>query len=48
MAHLGLAPGREIGEALQFLLDIRLDEGLIGEDEARRRLTRGGPAPGTR
>ena len=39
MEHLGIAPGRAIGEALQFLLDIRLDEGLIGEDEARRRLS---------
>jgi poly(A) polymerase len=38
MEHLGLAPGRDVGEALRFLLDIRLDEGLIGEDEARRRL----------
>jgi poly(A) polymerase len=38
MEHLGIQPGREIGEALQFLLEIRLDEGLIGEDEARRRL----------
>ena len=38
MEHLGVQPGREIGEALQFLLEIRLDEGLIGEDEARRRL----------
>ena len=38
MEHLGLAPGREVGEALQFLLDIRLDEGLIGEDEAKARL----------
>jgi poly(A) polymerase len=38
MEHLGIQPGREIGEALQFLLDIRLDEGLIGAGEARRRL----------
>jgi poly(A) polymerase len=38
MEILGVAPGREVGEALQFLLDIRLDEGPIGEDEARRRL----------
>jgi poly(A) polymerase len=38
MTHLGVAPGPVIGKALQFLLDIRLDEGLIGEDEARRRL----------
>ena len=38
MAHLGLDPAREVGEALKFLLDIRLDEGLIGEDAARARL----------
>jgi len=38
MDLLGLAPGPEIGQALQFLLDIRLDEGPIGEEEAARRL----------
>jgi poly(A) polymerase len=38
MEQLGIGPGREVGEALQFLLDIRLDEGLIGEDAARARL----------
>ncbi|MCT9819481.1 CCA tRNA nucleotidyltransferase [Microbacterium sp. W1N] len=35
---LGIAPGREVGEAYRFLMDIRLDEGIIGEDEAERRL----------
>ncbi len=38
MAHLGIAPGREIGEALQMLLEARLDEGPLSEDEAYRRL----------
>lgn len=38
MAVLGLAPGREVGEAYRFLLELRLDEGPIGEDEAERRL----------
>jgi poly(A) polymerase len=38
MERLGLAPGREVGEALRFLLDLRLDEGPLGEDEAGRRL----------
>lgn len=38
MEHLDLGPGRDVGEALSFLLEVRLDEGLIGEDEARRRL----------
>jgi poly(A) polymerase len=38
MEHLGVAPGRIVGEALEFLLEIRLDEGVVGEAEARRRL----------
>ncbi len=38
MAHLGLAPGREVGEAMRFLMDVRLDEGLIGDDAIRSRL----------
>lgn len=35
---LGIGPGREVGEAYRFLLDLRLDEGIVGEDEAERRL----------
>ncbi|MDT0157839.1 CCA tRNA nucleotidyltransferase [Microbacterium sp. ARD32] len=35
---LGIAPGREVGEAYRFLLDLRLDEGVIGADAAERRL----------
>ncbi|MGX5769909.1 CCA tRNA nucleotidyltransferase [Microbacterium trichothecenolyticum] len=35
---LGLTPGREVGEAYRFLLDLRLDEGIVGEEEAERRL----------
>jgi len=35
---LGIPPGREVGEAYRFLLDLRLDEGVVGEDEAERRL----------
>jgi poly(A) polymerase len=38
MRHLDLPPGPMVGQALQFLLDIRLDEGILGEDEVRRRL----------
>jgi poly(A) polymerase len=38
MAILGLEPGREVGEALRFLLEIRLDEGEIGEAEETKRL----------
>ena len=35
---LGITPGREVGEAYRFLLDLRLDEGIVGEAEAERRL----------
>ena len=38
MEHLGIAPSRAVGDALAFLLEIRLDEGLVGEAEIRRRL----------
>jgi len=38
MAHLGIPPGRAVGEALAMLLEARLDEGPLGEEEAYRRL----------
>ena len=38
MAHLGIPPGRLVGQALAHLLDVRLDEGPLGEAEAYRRL----------
>lgn len=38
MQHLGIEPGPVVGRALAFLLEIRLEEGLLGEDEIRRRL----------
>jgi poly(A) polymerase len=38
MALLDLQPSRAVGEALEFLLEIRLEEGLIGEDAAKQRL----------
>ncbi len=38
MDHLGLEPGREVGQALNMLLELRLDEGPLGEEEAFRRL----------
>ena len=38
MEILGIRPGREVGEAYNFLLEIRLDEGSIGFDEAKKRL----------
>jgi poly(A) polymerase len=38
MARLGIPPGRAVGEALAMLLEARLDEGPLGEEEAYRRL----------
>ncbi len=38
MDRLALPPGRDVGEALRFLLELRLDEGPLGEEEAGRRL----------
>jgi poly(A) polymerase len=38
MAILGLTPGREVGEAYRFLLELRLEEGELGYDIARDRL----------
>jgi poly(A) polymerase len=38
MAELGLQPSREVGAALSFLMEIRLDEGLIGDAAIRSRL----------
>lgn len=38
MEVLGLGPGREVGEAYRFLLDLRLDEGPLDEQTATDRL----------
>ena len=38
MEHLGVGPGRLIGESLAFLLEIRLEEGMLGDIEIRHRL----------
>jgi len=38
MQILGIRPGREVGEAYRFLLELRLDEGALGTDEATARL----------
>ena len=38
MEHLQLRPGREVGAALEFLMEVRLEEGLLGEDEIKLRL----------
>ena len=36
--HLGIEPGREVGDAMKFLMEVRLEEGLIGDVEIRKRL----------
>ena len=38
MEQLGIPPGRGVGRALAFLLELRMEEGPLGEDEARKRL----------
>jgi len=38
MAILGISPGRDVGEAYRFLMELRLDEGSVGYDIARDRL----------
>ncbi|HUH52887.1 MAG TPA: CCA tRNA nucleotidyltransferase [Microbacteriaceae bacterium] len=38
MQILDLKPGRAVGEAYKFLLDLRLDEGILGEEVAREKL----------
>ncbi|KQR18982.1 CCA tRNA nucleotidyltransferase [Agreia sp. Leaf335] len=38
MGILGIRPGRDVGEAYRFLLEMRLDDGPLGEEEATRRL----------
>ena len=40
MAFLGIPPGPLVGEARDFMMDLRLDEGLLGEEEAYARLER--------
>ncbi|MDE3085614.1 MAG: CCA tRNA nucleotidyltransferase [Acidobacteriota bacterium] len=38
MDQLGLPPGPAVGDALGFLLELRIEEGPLGEAEVRRRL----------
>ena len=38
MEILGLRPGREVGEARSFLMELRLEEGSIGAEAAKERL----------
>ena len=38
MAILGIKPSREVGQAYAYLLEVRLDEGPLSEEEATERL----------
>jgi len=38
MQHLGIRPGPAVGEAMDFLMEIRLDEGVLGDAAIRARL----------
>ncbi len=38
MAILGIPPGPAVGEAYAFLLELRMEEGPLGEEESRERL----------
>jgi len=38
MRILGITPGRAVGEAYRYLLEVRMDEGPLGADEAEARL----------
>jgi poly(A) polymerase len=38
MEHLGIGPGPDVGKAWKFLYELRLEEGPLGEEEAKRRL----------
>lgn len=46
MAILGIKPGPLVGQAYKFLLNMRLDEGALGEEEATRRLREWGAEQG--
>ena len=38
MSHLGIGPGREVGEAMRYLLELKRAEGILGEEEILKRL----------
>jgi poly(A) polymerase len=38
MALLNLKPSREVGAAMNFLMELRLDQGQIGEEKATAEL----------
>ena len=50
MALLGLKPSREVGEAYKYLLNLRIDNGPLGQERASEQLLawwsgRGGSVP---
>jgi poly(A) polymerase len=47
MELLGVKPGRVVGEALEMLLEARMEEGPLGQAEAERRLLAWWEARGT-
>jgi poly(A) polymerase len=38
MQLLNLKPSREVGQAMDFLMELRLDQGSIGEEAATKAL----------
>ena len=38
MAILNLKPSREVGAAMDFLMELRMEQGLIGEEQATQLL----------
>ena len=38
MKHLSLSPGREVGQALKFLLAVKREEGDLEKEELKERL----------
>jgi poly(A) polymerase len=38
MEHLGIGPGPVVGEALAYLLEVRLEEGPLPHEEVTKRL----------
>jgi len=38
MRHLGIGPGREVGQAMRYLLELKRAEGVLGEEEILKRL----------
>jgi poly(A) polymerase len=38
MRILNLKPSKDVGEAYKFLMELRLEEGQLGEEEAEKRL----------